>query len=99
MSTLYRPMDAPVVIRSRGPQLRDPEPFWVPARYVHADQECSFCHLTIHRAAPGTKSGTRGTKAYYNNLLHEWECIACRQEALRAESARLPERKSEREVA
>ena len=91
MSALHRPLNAPAVIRSRGPQPRDPEPFWMPVRFIHADQECSFCHHTILRAAPGTKTGTRGTKAYYNAMLKEWECVECRQEALRAESARLPE--------
>ena len=73
----------------RLPSARDPEPHWVPARYVHADQACSFCGFTIFACAPGNKTGTRGTKAYLNALLNVWEGIPCRQEALRAHGAQL----------
>ena len=74
---------------SRGPQRSDPEPFWMPTRTIAHDQECSFCGRTIRRAHPGNTTGTRGTKAYYNAMLREWECIDCRQEALRAHAAAL----------
>lgn len=72
----------------RGPQTQDPEPLWTPVRFVSHDRVCSFCGFTIRRASPGNTTGTRGTKAYCNNLLREWECIGCRQEALRAAAAR-----------
>ena len=78
----------PLVRRgTRGPQPCDPEPLWTPVRYVHHNQECSFCGAPIARAAPGGTTGTRGTKAYYNRLTGEWECIPCRQEAQRAAAA------------
>jgi len=74
---------------ARPPSIRDPEPHWVPARYVHADQVCSFCGFTIFAGSPGTAAGTRGTKAYFNGMLNIWECMPCRQEALRAQGAQL----------
>lgn len=96
------PRPVPAHIRqfgTRGPQPRDPEPFWTPARYVHAPQVCSFCGCTIPAGAPGTTTGTRGTRAYFNGLLKVWECMGCHQEALRAQSAGLPDRPAERRVA
>lgn len=74
---------------TRPAYVRDPEPHWIPARYVHADVPCSFCGFTIFACAPGNKTGTRGTKAYFNSMLNWWECIPCRQEALRAHGAQL----------
>ena len=73
----------------RAPMVRDPEPYWTPARFVHEPQTCSFCGYMIPRASPGSTTGTRGTKAYFNSLTKVWECIGCRQEALRAQGALL----------
>jgi hypothetical protein len=75
---------------TRGPVLRDPEPYWIPARFVHAPQVCDFCGLTIPVGSPGSRTGERGTRAYFNSLLKVWECMDCRQEALRAHAACLP---------
>lgn len=74
----------------RAPMVRDPEPYWMPVRYVNEPQVCSFCGYTIQRASPGSTTGSRGTKAYFNSLTKVWECIGCRQEALRAQGAGLP---------
>lgn len=65
----------------RGPQPEDPERHWMPVRFVRTAQECSFCGFTIPAASPGATTGTRGTKAFYNRLTKEWECIPCRREA------------------
>lgn len=72
----------------RPPQREDPEPFWIPVRYIERQQECSFCGATIFKGSPGARTGERGTKAYFNKLTGEWECIACRNEAVRAQLAR-----------
>ena len=82
----------PVHIRVYGTRpacARDPEPHWTPVRYVRVAQVCSFCGHTIPAGSPGSTTGTRGTKAYYNAVLNVWECIGCRQEALRALGAQL----------
>ena len=71
----------------RGPQRDDPEKHWTPARYIREVQECSFCGFTIPPAKPGASSGTRGTKAYFNTLTKEWECVPCRREAVEAQLA------------
>jgi hypothetical protein len=73
---------------SRPPQLHDPEPYWMPIRYVHDDVLCAFCGFLILRTAPGRRTGERGTKAFYNAVLREWECIPCRIEAGRANEER-----------
>ena len=57
-------------------------------RHVYKTARCSFCGFDIPRGLPGTTTGSRGTKAYFNAQLGEWECIGCRQEALRAQAAR-----------
>lgn len=83
----------------RPPQIHDPEPHWTPIRYVHQDVDCSFCGFTIHRTSPGSRTGERGTKAYFNRQLREFECIGCRQDALRADRARLDHEQAQREAA
>lgn len=74
----------------RGPQPRDPEPHWIAVRYVEKAVDCSFCGYTIPRGKPGTRTGERGTKAYFNKVTREWECLGCRNEAVRAALAREP---------
>ena len=76
------------MIRSRPRPACDPEPHWTPVRTVRADVECSFCNNLILRTAPGRRTGERGTKAFYNAVLREWECIPCRIEAGRANEER-----------
>lgn len=61
---------------------------WTPSRYVKHDQQCDFCWNRIPRSKPGSTSGTRGTKAFYNAAFNIWECWPCRQEAARADEAR-----------
>lgn len=75
--------------RTRGPQPRDPEPFWMPVRFVPDGVTCDFCRFVIPRSFPGRRTGERGTKAYFNSLMRVYECIGCRQDELRAQSARL----------
>jgi hypothetical protein len=60
----------------------------MPIRYVHDDVLCAFCGFLILRTAPGRRNGERGTKAYFNRLTREFECIGCRQEGIRAEGVR-----------
>lgn len=72
----------------RPPQPSDPELRWTPVRYVEKSQTCTFCGFEILKASPGNTIGTRGTKAYFNSLTREWECIPCRNEAVRAQIAR-----------
>lgn len=81
---------------SRPPQLHDPEPYWMPIRYVHEDVLCAFCGNLILRTAPGRRTGERGTKAYFNRLTREFECIGCRQEGIRVEGVWLEMQKAER---
>ena len=61
---------------------------WTPVRFVHEAQRCDFCWERIPKGSPGHKSGTRGTKAFYNAVRRVWECLACREEGFRAEAAR-----------
>ena len=68
----------------------DPD-VWTPVRFVHQPQRCQFCWEVIPRAKPGTTTGTRGTKAFYNAALQVWECMKCREEATRADLARQAE--------
>ena len=69
--------------------LSQPDPrLWMPVRTVSYAQACHFCGAGIPRDRPGAKTGTRGTKAFYNRALNLWECMACREEATRAELAR-----------
>lgn len=77
MSRYYRP-----------PQREDPEPYWQPIRFVQTGVPCSFCGYAIAKGKPGTRTGERGTKAYFNRLTREFECIGCREEAGRANLAR-----------
>ena len=91
--------DGSMRVWHRPPQLHNPEPHWIPIRYVHQDVDCSFCGFLILRASPGSRTGERGTKAYFNQLLREFECIGCRQEALRVERWRLDHEQAEREAA
>ena len=90
--TSVRPAPWPAHVRMHGPRpamVRDPEPYWIPVRFVREPHDCSFCGYTIPRGAPGARTGERGTKAYLNSLTRLWECIGCRQEALRAQGAQL----------
>jgi hypothetical protein len=74
---------------------------WREVRYVQQDQTCCFCFARIPRSAPGSKRGTRGTKAWIlfgarltcartgRTLLGPplWECIPCHDELTRAQLA------------
>lgn len=60
---------------------------WTPVRYVRTDVVCSFCRFTIRAGSPVARVGERGTRAYYHAGLREWECLGCRGDAMRAESA------------
>lgn len=64
---------------------------WTPVRYVQFEQRCSFCRGRVPKGSPGTRTGERGTKAYFRKLADgrgEWECMECREEGARAERAR-----------
>ncbi len=61
---------------------------WIPARFVRRSQVCAFCRSSISPARPGSTTGTRGTKAWFNPATGEWECLECHEEASRAEAAR-----------
>jgi hypothetical protein len=61
---------------------------WTPVRTISYAQVCHFCRAPIARDRPGAKTGTRGTKAFFNRALNLWECMPCREEATRAELAR-----------
>lgn len=81
----------PLVQRGpRPPQGSDPEPLWIAARTIRRDVVCSFCGALIRRCAPGSTTGTRGTKAFFNPQLREFECMPCREEATRAALAAGP---------
>jgi hypothetical protein len=75
-------------------KLEEIEGAWVPARHVQQAQKCATCRVVIPKGAPGTSTGSRGTKAWYNRLSREWECIACRSEGMRADDARQAMRRS-----
>lgn len=62
---------------------------WRPVRFVREPQQCYLCWVRIPKASPGAKSGTRGTKAFYEPNLRLWECLGCREEQGRAELARM----------
>lgn len=64
---------------------------WTPVRYVQFEQRCAFCRGRIPKGSPGTRTGERGTKAYFRKLPDgrgEWECMECREEGARADRAR-----------
>lgn len=61
---------------------------WTPARFVPEGVVCDFCWQDIPKASPGHKSGTRGTKAFYNPDRAVWESMGCRLEGSRAEGER-----------
>lgn len=65
-----------------------PAPEWIPIRYVRKSETCSFCNLTIPAGSPGPRVGERGTKAWWDQANHQWECLACHDEGTRAELAR-----------
>lgn len=71
------------MMRGNDPRL------WTPVRYVHKSQRCDFCWNAIPRARPGSTTGTRGTKAYFNAALGIWECLKCREAAHDADAARM----------
>lgn len=50
---------------------------WLPTRFVHNPQKCQECGRTVPRSAPGSKSGTRGTKAYFEKGVGLWLCLEC----------------------
>jgi hypothetical protein len=75
--------------------LSRPDPaLWTPVRTISYAQRCHFCRAGIARDRPGSRTGERGTKAFFNRALNLWECIACREEATRAELARQAPRES-----
>lgn len=66
---------------------------WIPVRYVRVEVRCAFCGGRIPPGKPGTRTGERGTRAWWNKLTSQYECLGCRTDAFRAEDARsLPER-------
>lgn len=62
-----------------------PDEQWTPVRYVREPQRCDFCWQTIRAGSPGTRTGERGTKAYYNATRRVWECLECRTEGTRVQ--------------
>lgn len=62
----------------------DVERAWTPVRYVREAQTCAFCWGPIPAGSPGSRTGTRGTRAWYNAVWQVWECIPCRDEATRS---------------
>lgn len=59
-----------------------------PVRFIRFPQTCRFCWRDIPPGRPGTRTGERGTKAYFDPTTREWECIPCHDELTRANLAR-----------
>lgn len=75
-------MSAPVVL---PPPLESQG--WIPARTIRFEVKCRFCGVRIPRCKPGSSTGDRGTKAWFNPSSREWECLSCHDELTRAELA------------
>jgi hypothetical protein len=65
---------------------------FAPVRVVRNPVHCCLCWGRIERAAPGARTGERGTKAYFEGRLGLWLCLECRGEHTRAELAAGAER-------
>lgn len=61
---------------------------WIPVRWVKKAVRCDFCRSNIPAGKPGTTTGSRGTKAWYCRHRNIFECLGCRSEAMRADTAR-----------
>lgn len=61
---------------------------WTPVRYMAHDAACDFCRFTIFKGSPGRSAGTRGTRCWWNSYRRVYECLGCRTEAMRADTAR-----------
>jgi hypothetical protein len=61
---------------------------WIPIRFVREEVRCWFCHARIPKASPGSTTGTRGTKAWWDKATNRWECLPCHDEGTRAQIAR-----------
>jgi len=78
-----------------GPAGRSTIGEWIAVRYIQASQRCVFCGAFIPKGKPGSRTGERGTKAWFRKTdgwSGEWECLACRTEGTRADLAREQER-------
>lgn len=60
---------------------------WTPVRYLAHDAVCGFCRVMIFKGSPGRTTGTRGTRCWWNAYWREYECLGCRSEAMRADTA------------
>jgi len=84
VKAFLKPAQIEAIIRLRTP--RGPEKF-IPIRYVRAPCICWFCGVDIPRARPGSRTGERGTKAWWWREQNVWECLACRSAAVDASIA------------
>ena len=44
---------------------------WVPVRHVRTECRCAFCGCRIPRGVPGTRTGERGTRCWWNRRSEE----------------------------
>lgn len=61
---------------------------WIPVRFVRVEVRCDFCKHRIPVGSPGRKTGTRGTRCWWNKVRRVYECLDCRTDGFRAEEAR-----------
>lgn len=91
---LAEPEPSPVDVATRraGPEVTPRSPIaceaWTPIRYVRAPQRCEFCGAVILAASPGSSTGDRGTRAFWQPRRNRWQCLGCHSELVRIEVAR-----------